>query len=326
MQDQGHAIGIVERGNALQHQPVRSHVIAVIRGEDDQRVVQLIQLFQRCQQAADLLIHQRAEGVITGRRFCELRPVQCLPDPLNPPVDGGPAGQVIVEAGGAGDLGRVVALVKAAGRHIGVVGRFRAEEQGPGLIGPAGRLAQEVDAIAVDRILRRGLDRLIQHTVEQVIPVAGLLHLAAGLHGIVPRDQPQHLLVLLDLVRVEAEILQPVAALHVPLAEIAGVITGRLQVACPEIQPLFQFGPVRLDSVDHIDHTVAVRQQAGEQAGPGRRADWIRRIAAAELGSAGRQPVQIGRLAGRLSFDRVGSLLVGDEKEQIGSRVFFYHG
>ena len=289
----------------------------MVGGKDDDRVVKLTQFLQHGQHATDLVVDQRAQRVVTIRGAGVVVPIQVLPDALDAAVDGRPIGQWIVETDRPRQHSRIVALEIAARGDVRIVRRLAAEKQRPRPVGVTNSVAQKVDALRVQLIFRRLFHRLIGHTVEQEILVAWLSNHAAHV-CVIPFHQPLQLVVRLDLVVVEAEVLQPVAALDVPLAEVAGLVACLVQQFWPHSQPGLQLRPVGRHRVGDVHHAVAVGQQAGEQAGPAGRADGVSSVATGEARAARRQRVEIRRQAGTGRIDRSSLLLVGDDEEEVG--------
>ena len=92
-----------------------------------------------------------------------------------------------------------------------------------------------------------------------------------------------------------------------------------LKPAAPERQSRLQLGPVRLHRVRAVHYAMAVRQEAGHEAGPRGRADRVGRVASQEPGPLRGEPVQVGSPAGGRGTDCVGTLLIGHQDKQIGS-------
>ena len=122
----------------------------MVRSKDDDRIVQLPGRVHGREDAPDLVVHQRAEGVVAGGRFREVVPVEVVPDALDAAIDAGAVGQRIVETGRAGQVGRVVARTVFLRHDIGVVRRERADKERPGLVRFARRALDELDAARIE--------------------------------------------------------------------------------------------------------------------------------------------------------------------------------
>ena len=115
-------------------------------------------------------------------------------------------------------------------------------------------------------------------------------------------------------VHLPAESAQVVAALHVPLAEVAGAVAGRLQ----PLRPVRMFGAeialVVVHAVGDLQHAVGVWEQPGHQAGPRGRADRVGSVCAREAHAARRKAVEVRGQAGIAGIQHAPLHLVGHQE------------
>ena len=115
-----------------------------------------------------------------------------------------------------------------------------------------------------------------------------------------------------------AEAGEVVGTLHVPFAEVAGVVAGRRQLVGPVEVGRAQPGLVRVNRMFGEEHAVVVGQEAGHEAGVRGRADGAGGVGAAEAHACGRESIEVGRAAGVGGLEHAALHLVGHEEEDVG--------
>ena len=120
-------------------------------------------------------------------------------------------------------------------------------------------------------------------------------------------------------IHLPAEPAQVVAALHVPLAEVAGAVAARLQPLCPVRMFRAEIALVVVHAVGDLQHTVGVWEQPGHQAGPRRRADRVRCVCAGEPHPARGQAIEVRGQAGIAGIQHAPLHLVGHQEQDVRS-------
>src|SRR5690606_35231836 len=72
-------VDLLERRDPFEEEAVGAEVIAVVGGEDHDRVLELIALLERRQEPAELIVDAGAGGVVTGAGLAHLLVAQLLP-------------------------------------------------------------------------------------------------------------------------------------------------------------------------------------------------------------------------------------------------------
>ena len=327
-QDHRHAVDLVVQVGALAGEAVRAGHVPMVGGEDDRRGVVEVQLPQPLHQPADQVVDQLDVGEVAGERAAQLvvgspvagtarlrlqRRQLALVDRL--------AGEVVEAVGPQGDVGRVVAQPPLLRHQPRAVRAGKGAEQQERPVGVAA--AQEVAGVARCDAVRKVVDRHVHG--------AGVIRLDRAHHRpVVGRRMPLRAaqegrigarLRARPLGVLEGAGEQVLGRADVPLAEVGGLAIG------------LGGGPV-LDGAHRrrqvpavgvlggrvVEQVVAVRVQAGHQAGAGRRADRHRRVAPVEDHRLGRQRVQVGRAHQRVAVtaQQVAAELVAEHHQHVG--------
>ncbi len=286
-------------GRGLEELPVRPVQVAVVREEDDVRVVGQPRLVERDAEAPEVPVEVLDLRVVAG---------QFAPRPLHD-------ARHVRHVGAQVDPSGRVPRHPFGGRDVGVVRRLHREDREEGLppargaLPPAlaqvgdGEVGQRVGLVAGQAIVERPLPRA---TVDPRIPLAVVV-LVAG-----PRVE-----VATPLRRHDVHGAPPVTlvpAVEVPLAEVGGLVAG----------PFEDGGDGRLAGrqgifvARHALMRVAAGQQRAAVGGAEGRAG--------DRGGAdqplGRQPVEVRRVQVRVAHVPLGlrPVLVAEDPEDIGPR------
>ena len=120
-------------------------------------------------------------------------------------------------------------------------------------------------------------------------------------------------------IHLPAEPAQVVAALHVPLAEVAGAVAGCLQPLRPVRMFRAEIALVVVHAVDDLQHAVGVGEQPGHQAGPRGRADRVGRVCPREPHAARRKAVEVRGQAGIAGIQHAPLHLVSHQEQDVRS-------
>ena len=116
------------------------------------------------------------------------------------------------------------------------------------------------------------------------------------------------------LIGLPTEFFQFVAALDVPLAEVAGGVAGPLQMLGPVGLVGAKDALIVVHHVLDVEHPVVVRQQARHQAGARRRAGRRWGVGVGEAHAGGGNAVEVGRAARMAGLHEFGLHAVHDEE------------
>ena len=323
--------GLVEVALAVEPE-VAAH-LAMVRGEENQRVLPLPALVEGRDDAPHLVVNQVHQRMVVGRplpraghglgRACFRRPAAVWEA----------VAEVDVPVGGLGHVVGVVA-VEVLGRHV--ERPMGPAEPAPGEPGLRGWALDEVHGVVadpcVDMVLRReregegGARGLVlgraAHLVDALVaaghallePLGVLRPERAGAYGQAGALRPTRALPAGDLHGIEAAV-----GHHVDLAEARRVVARRAQPLVDGQLMLRQPGR-GVDDRLHVGHGVLVRVAAGLQAGPRGDADGVLDVAPAKQRSPRGEGVDVrcATYAWADTGERVEALLVGGDKQDVG--------
>ena len=308
---------------------MRPYGVAMIRGEDDQRVIRLSGLIQRLEHAADLRVQLLGIRIVVRAALAVVLFSDLPPGLGLAAVKPGLVLEAVGEAPGDGDGARVVAVQVVLQRHVGIVRLDILHFEVPGL-GALGEAAQHPYGAVGPVGLRCGLFGALAITPHDE-------RLAAGPREHAALGDFQPLLGTLHFVRVEVEfpegagvaagdvgqVLKPEIRGSpnpgtVPFADVAEAIAGLAQ-------PLGIQNDIGVEipfhgrrGVDLVVDAVVPVIRAGESHGPRRAADGGRRVRTLEQHALRRKVVQVGRSRLRAARDGGPLLLVGLNVEDVG--------
>ncbi len=299
--------------------------LAVVAGEDDDRVVGQPALLQVAHDAAELGVDVGRARVVVAEHVRPVLPAQAAGVGVELDlVRGVRAGGVPFVVRPGRDVDVLVELQVVDGRLVGGVraGLAVPDEPRPLVLGEG---VDQVECLPGQPVGHRGLRRSVQphaalgagvnaHALGvealalQVFLVAGELR---------PLEAPVGRACRLGL---QAEAVLPARA-EVPLTVVAAAVPGLPQPAGEQVRAVRYLAHRAGQVVRVAQHAVVVDVEARHDRRPRRRADRARGVGRLEAHALGRQPVDVRRAARRrpVATERGEAVLVGEEEEDVGT-------
>ena len=328
--DQRHAGGLLVQAELLPHR-VFAEVVAVVRGEDDDRVVLEAEVLQGGEDPADLLVHEGHAGVVSLEDRPAVVVVVGPADGLVPEdALGGNVQEVVRDAGRQRERGGVVEGEGGPGSHQGDVRAHEADGEEEGLVLEVAEQPHRLgrgDGVGLLAPVRVGLDLVEGGAEAEVVvlvgvEVEGLVRVVAG-H---PRGHPLRREHVVGRIPRSAVVRAGRAAGDVardPHVVDLAHARGRVAVQ-PEVLGEGALGAERgvVGRVAAAHRLDPVRVQAGQDRGPRGVADRVLAVGPIEAHPSAREGVDVGRVDERIAVAGQGvrGQVVGDEEQDVRPR------